>query len=145
MEKKKTKVKPQARRKLSKRSIALIILLIVVLVASGLIAYRVISLKEAVLNETTVKTLSENPTCAISINSNIAIGNSQGYVAVFDSSGNSQFLKKIDSKIFGLVLNPNDNSLVVAGVSYHSLIKISKSSLKFLSQILFQKNHLLVS
>lgn len=130
MEKKKTKVKPQARRKLSRRSIALIILLIVVLVASGLIAYRVISLKEAVLNETTVKTLSENPTCAISINSNIAIGNSQGYVAVFDSSGNSQFLKKIDSKIFGLVLNPNDNSLVVAGVSYHFLDKNFKELFK---------------
>lgn len=110
-------------RKISKLQFFVILSVLLVLIFAGLIIYRVFFIKQIVLSEKTLKTLQEPPTAAISYQDGVLIGNAQGYIAYVDNSGNTKFSSKIDSKVFGLVFNPSDGSVYVAGVKYHVLDK----------------------
>ncbi|BAL80750.1 hypothetical protein [Caldisericum exile] len=108
-------------KKISKFQLFIIFSVILILVFAGLIIYRLFFIKQIVFSEKTIKTLQEPPTTAVSYQNGVLIGNSQGYVALFDAEGNTKFSKKIDDKIFGLVVNPKDGSICVAGVKFHLL------------------------
>lgn len=110
-------------KRLSKKQIILILLTFFLLISAGLIIYRLFFIKQIVLNEKTLKAFQEPPTAAISYKDGVLIGNSQGYIAYVDNSGKVQFSKKIDDKIFGLVSNPSDGSVFIAGVKFHILDK----------------------
>ncbi|MGB9832784.1 MAG: hypothetical protein ACPLPP_04695 [Caldisericum exile] len=110
-------------KKISKLQLLVAVSIILVLVFAGLIIYRLFFIKQIVFNEKTLKTLQEPPTAATSYQNGILVGNTQGYVALIDNEGNTKFLKKIDSKIFGFVVNPSDGSIYVAGVKFHVLGK----------------------
>jgi len=99
------------------------IIVLVVLFTASFVFYKLLNVRETILKETPVKTLQENPTCAISLGENLLIGNAQGYIALVTPEGSVKFSKKLDNKIFGFVYNDSDNSLIVAGASFHYLDK----------------------
>lgn len=99
------------------------IIVLVVLFTASFVVYKLLNVRETILKETPVKTLQENPTCAISLGENLLIGNAQGYIALVTPEGSVKFSKKLDNKIFGFVYNDSDNSLIVAGASFHYLDK----------------------
>lgn len=111
----------QVKKKISKLQIAVIISVVFVLIFASLIMYRLFLVKQSVLVEKEIKSLSENPTCAIGVGDNLILGNGLGYVVSIDTNGNVNFSKKIDSKIFGIVFDPKNSRYVVAGIKYHYL------------------------
>ncbi|MEF3245466.1 MAG: hypothetical protein K6343_05775 [Caldisericaceae bacterium] len=116
----KKKLEKKKRKNIKHIVIALLVSLVIIL-SGAFISYKLLTLKESILTETHVKSLSENPTCAISVGDNLLIGNAQGYVALFSPTGESKFIKKIDEKVFGIVHNKSNNSFIVACTSYHVL------------------------
>jgi len=108
-------------KKLSKKQIVLILFAVLVLGLAGFVLNKLTALKEVILKEDTLGSLSINPTSATTFRGNLFFGNEEGYVVSITPAGKRDFSKKIDNKVFNIVNDANGPGIFVAGIKYHYL------------------------